>query len=150
MTTTPATVEGLTLPASATASVSLVERLLIEHDFADHIALDRSWRITSFGPLAADGERQYLEAERLAAQPSEAVQRLAAEQFPLPPAKAQAYADTNGLPTDDVKTCESCPTCGAPVTVFQPKVGEPIYTHNPAAGVALDRKASGETGNSDA
>jgi hypothetical protein len=73
MTTTPATVEGLTLPASATASVSLVERLLIEHDFADHIALDRSWRITSFGPLAADGERQYLEAERLAAQPTEAV-----------------------------------------------------------------------------
>jgi hypothetical protein len=90
MTTTPATVEGLTLPASATASVSLVERLLIEHDFADHIALDRSWRITSFGPLAADGERQYLEAERLAAQPSEAVQRLAAEQFPLPPAKVTA------------------------------------------------------------
>jgi hypothetical protein len=43
-----------------------------------------------------------------------------------------------------VKTCESCPTCGAPVTVFQPKVGEPIYTHNPAAGVALPRKGRPE------
>jgi hypothetical protein len=75
-------------------------------------------------------------AEPVPAQPTEAVQRLAAEQFPLPPAKAQAYADTNGLPPDGVKTCESCPTCGAPVTVFQPKVGEPIYTHKPADGVA--------------
>jgi hypothetical protein len=73
--------------------------------------------------------------EPVPAQPTEAVQRLAAEQFQLPPAKVQAYADTNGLPTADVKACESCPTCGAPVTVFQPKVGEPIYTHNPAAGV---------------
>jgi hypothetical protein len=76
--------------------------------------------------------------EPVPARPSEAVHRLAAEQFPLPPAKVQAYADTNGLPPADVKTCESCPTCGAPVTVFQPKVGEPIYTHNPAAGVVSD------------
>jgi hypothetical protein len=74
--------------------------------------------------------------EPVPAQPSDASAVQAAEQFPLPPAKVQAYADTNGLPPADVKTCESCPTCGAPVTVFQPKVGEPIYTHKPADGVA--------------
>jgi hypothetical protein len=45
-------------------------------------------------------------AEPVPAQPTEAVQRLAAEQFPLPPAKVQAYADTNGLPTADVLPVE--------------------------------------------
>jgi hypothetical protein len=96
--------------------------------------LAAGWAILSLSAASAPKEP----TEPVPAQPSEAVQRLAAEQFPLPPAKVQAYADTNGLPTDDVKACESCPTCGAPVTVFQPKVGEPIYTHNPAAGVVSD------------
>jgi hypothetical protein len=110
MTTTPATVEGL---------------MDVIHEAVP-------------GRLpASDLENIRAYAKRLAAQPSDASAVLAAEQFPLPPAKVQAYADTNGLPTADVKACESCPTCGAPVTVFQPKVGEPIYTHKPADGVDL-------------
>jgi hypothetical protein len=98
----------------------------------DHwVAIHRIERILS--AAAAPKEP----TEPVPAQPSDASAVQAAEQFPLPPAKVQAYADTNGLPPDDVKTCESCPTCGAPVTVFQPKVGEPIYTHKPADGVDL-------------
>jgi hypothetical protein len=111
-------------PSKAKAWIALWDHA---HNIGPH------WRARAY--IAASAPKE--PAEPVPAQPTEAVQRLAAEQFPLPPAKVQAYADTNGLPTDDVKTCESCPTCGAPVTVFQPKVGEPIYTHKPADGVAL-------------
>jgi hypothetical protein len=135
MTTTPATVEGL-MPCPFCGS---------DPNFQTHTKFGPRF-FCDFGPdhavfiggktpedAAAKWNRR---AERLAAQPSDASAVQAAEQFPLPPAKVQAYADTNGLPPADVKTCESCPTCGAPVTVFQPKVGEPIYTHKPADGVA--------------
>ena len=43
-------------------------------------------------------------------------------------------------PVSGVRACvphrESCPTCGGPVTVVKPKVGEEIYIHAPVAGVS--------------
>lgn len=35
----------------------------------------------------------------------------------------------------------TCPTCGAPVTVVHPKVGEPIYEHIAPAAVMGSRRS---------